>query len=134
MFTLKLWYYICAVINTKKNDKRMPSFYKGYSLKERLVFSLSRKIFYIYIKQQHKLSQLGIHCSRGSIQKQPFADVFQKRCFLKCCNTQRKTHVLESLFNKVAGLKACNFIEKRTEHRCFYVTIAKFPSFVEHFW
>ena len=25
--------------------------------------------------------------------------------------------VLESLFNKVAGLKACNFIEKRLQHR-----------------
>ena len=30
-----------------------------------------------------------------------------------------KTPVLESLFNKVAGLKAYNFIKKELEHRCF---------------
>ena len=27
--------------------------------------------------------------------------------------------MLESLFNKYAGLKACNFIKKRLQHRCF---------------
>ena len=40
--------------------------------------------------------------------------------------SHRKTPVSESIFNKVAGLKACNFIKKRLEHRCFPVTIAKF--------
>ena len=34
--------------------------------------------------------------------------------------------MLESLFKNVAGLKACNFIKKRPEHRCFPVNIAKF--------
>ena len=34
--------------------------------------------------------------------------------------------MLESLFNKVAGLKACIFIKKRLQHRCFPVNIAKF--------
>ena len=34
--------------------------------------------------------------------------------------------MLESLFKKVAGLKACNFIKKRPQHRCFPVNIAKF--------
>ena len=37
-----------------------------------------------------------------------------------------KTFVLESLFDKVASRKACNFIEKRLQHRCFHVNIAKF--------
>ena len=32
--------------------------------------------------------------------------------------------MLESLFNKVAGLKTCNFIKKR--QRCFPVEFAKF--------
>ena len=36
--------------------------------------------------------------------------------------------MLESLFNKVAGLKACNFIKKRFQHRCFPVNILKFLS------
>ena len=35
----------------------------------------------------------------------------------------RKTSVLESLFNKVAGLKLCNFMIKRLDQRCFPVNI-----------
>ena len=34
--------------------------------------------------------------------------------------------VLESLFNKVAGLSACNFIKKKRQPRCFPVKSAKF--------
>ena len=34
--------------------------------------------------------------------------------------------VLQSLFNKVASLKAFNFIKKRLHHKCFLVNIAKF--------
>ena len=37
-----------------------------------------------------------------------------------------KTSVLESRFNKVADLKACHFIKKRLQHRCFPVNIANF--------
>ena len=33
---------------------------------------------------------------------------------------------LQSLFNKTAGLQACNFVEKRLQHKCFPVNIAKF--------
>ena len=45
--------------------------------------------------------------------------------------------MLESLFNRVAALKACNFIKKRLQHRCFPVNITKFLRtrfFIEHFW
>ena len=44
-------------------------------------------------------------------------------------------HVLESMFNKVRGLKFCNFIKKRLQHRCFPVKFVKFlrtPFFTEH--
>ena len=34
--------------------------------------------------------------------------------------------MLESVFSTVAGLKAWNFIQKRIQHRYFYVDIAKF--------
>ena len=37
-----------------------------------------------------------------------------------------KTPVLESLSNKVAGLRACNFIRKNLQRSCFPVNIAKF--------
>ena len=36
-----------------------------------------------------------------------------------------KTPVLESLFNTVAGLEACDFIKKIFQHRCFPVNNAK---------
>ena len=39
---------------------------------------------------------------------------------------QRKTSVLESLFNKVACLRVCSFIKKRLQHRCIPVKLAKF--------
>ena len=38
----------------------------------------------------------------------------------------RKTPVLESLFNKVAGRQAWNFIKKRLQHWRFPVKFAKF--------
>ena len=60
------------------------------------------------------------------LKKQPFVDVLQNRCSQKFRKFHRKTPVLESLFNKAAGLKACNFIKKRLEHRCFPVKFAKF--------
>ena len=34
--------------------------------------------------------------------------------------------MLESLFNKVTGLKACNFIKKKLRYRCSPVNVAKF--------
>ena len=34
--------------------------------------------------------------------------------------------MLESYFKIVAGLKVCNYIKKRLQHRCFSVNIAKF--------
>ena len=43
--------------------------------------------------------------------------------------------VLESLFNKVPGLNAGNFIKKRLQRSCFPVNIAKFlriTSSIEH--
>ena len=36
--------------------------------------------------------------------------------------------MLESLFNKVARMRACNFIEKRLRHRCFPLKSAKFEE------
>ena len=43
--------------------------------------------------------------------------------------------MLKSVFNKVAGQKACHFIKKRHQHRCFLVKFAKFLGtsfFTEH--
>ena len=54
----------------------------------------------------------------SEIQKQSFADIFR--------NVHRKTSVLESFCSKYGELKACNFIKKRLQHRCFPVKFAKF--------
>ena len=49
-----------------------------------------------------------------------------KKVFLKFRNIHKKTPLLESLLNNVAGLKSSNFFEKRLHHRYFPVNIAKF--------
>ena len=41
-------------------------------------------------------------------------------------NFAGKTLVLESLFATVAAPRACNFIKKKIQHRCFTVKFAKF--------
>ena len=56
----------------------------------------------------------------------------QKRmCFIKEADPINfviftEKHLCWSLFNKVAGLKACNVIDKRLQYRCFPVGFAKF--------
>ena len=39
-------------------------------------------------------------------------------------------------FDEVAGLRVCNFIEKRLQHRCFNVSFAKFlkTSILKNIW
>ena len=48
----------------------------------------------------------------------------KNRCSYKFCNIHWRTPVLESRFNKVADLKARNFIKKRLQHSCFSVNTA----------
>ena len=55
---------------------------------------------------------------RKKLQKQSFADILQNRYSKKFRKFHRKTPVLKSLLNKVAGLKTCNFTNKRFQHRC----------------
>ena len=45
--------------------------------------------------------------------------------FFKISQYHRKAPVLESPFNKIAGVNACNLIKKRLQHRRFPVNIAK---------
>ena len=52
---------------------------------------------------------------------------------LQC--SQENTCVLESLFNKVTGLQACNFVKKTLQHKCFFCEcceIFKNTYFEEH--
>ena len=51
---------------------------------------------------------------------------FIRKLFLKTLQYWQETPVLESIFKKVADLSTCNFIKKRTQHRCFPVNIVSF--------
>ena len=46
--------------------------------------------------------------------------------FNKVSQNSLKIPVLESIFDKVAGIQASKFIKKRLQHKCFPVKIAKF--------
>ena len=59
-------------------------------------------------------------------QKQP-PEVFCKKRVLKNFANFPGKH-LQSLFNKVTGLKACISIKKRLQHRCFFAKFAKFSK------
>ena len=50
---------------------------------------------------------------------QPFADILQNRFSYEFFRICKKISVLESLFNKVTGLIACNFIKKQTPTQMF---------------
>ena len=52
---------------------------------------------------------------RKNSQKEPFTDALQNICSKKIfLNIVKKTRVLESPFGKIAGLKVCIFIKKKT--------------------
>ena len=87
-----------------------------------------------------QLKQTRDHITKQEEWLEAFLDdkstFLQKRGSLKFRKFNRKTPVLEFLFNKVAGLKACNFIKNRLKHRCFPMKFANFlrtPFFREHF-
>ena len=49
-----------------------------------------------------------------------------KKLFSKISQVSQDNICVRASFYKVAGLKACNFIKKRLQHRCFSVEFAKF--------
>ena len=55
-----------------------------------------------------------------------------KKGVLEISQISQKTSVLESPFNKVAGLQACNFIKKSFENWCFPVKFFKIFTYI-HF-
>ena len=70
---------------------------------------------------QLELSVIGSEAATG--------DVLLKKLFLKISQYSQENTCVESLFNKVAGLKAL-----RLQHRCFPENIAKFlrPSILKN--
>ena len=64
--------------------------------------------------------------SPGFFQKRPPEVFYKKMCSWKFRKFHMKSPVLEPLFNNVAGLQACNFIEKILQHWCFPMKFVKF--------
>ena len=67
-------------------------------------------------------------------QEQPPEVFYQKSCSLKFRKFNGKAPVLESLFDKIAGLRTCNFSKNRLQHRffsCEICEIFKNPYFEE---
>ena len=55
--------------------------------------------------------------------------------FLKISQILRENTLLESLYNKVTGVRARNFVKKKFQHRCFPVKFEKSlraPILTEH--
>ena len=59
------------------------------------------------------------------VQKQP-PEVFFRKDVLKNFAYFTEKQLRWSLFNKVAGPQACNFIKKRIQHRCVPVKLENF--------
>ena len=87
---------------------------------------------YSSIQIQH-IKNISEMLTNGQLQS--FADVLQNSCSKKFRKFHRKKPVLKSLLNKVAVLKACNFIKKGLQHKCLYVKFTNFwrtAFFIEH--
>ena len=74
----------------------------------------------------------GFYMNSLFIQKQPMEVVHKKAVFKYFAIFTVKQLRCSLFLNKVAGLQACNFIQKRLQHKCFPVNIT---NFLEHpFW
>ena len=62
-------------------------------------------------------------CSTDKLQKQSFTDVLRNRCSKNFRKFHRKAPVFESLFNKAADLRACNFTKKRLRYCVIFKNI-----------
>ena len=72
---------------------------------------------------------------RDQLLRQLFQDVLQNTCFsCRFCSIHGGAPVMESLFNKVAGLRPCKFIAEGLRRRCFVVGIVKFLRPVSFLW
>ena len=59
------------------------------------------------------------------VQREPPEVLYEKAVLKNFAKFTGKHLCLSHFFNKVAGLQACNFIEKRPQHSCFPVNVAK---------
>ena len=94
--------------------------HQPFSILFQVCLSKTQGYFMICISRS---SRLEVFCTKGA---------------LRNCAKFTEKHLCQSLFfNKVAGLRACNFIKKETLAQCFPVNFAEFlrtPFITEHLW
>ena len=118
---LKFWKVRIIRSQTKQRMKFLSLARSPLMHKE--VKDVSKKLIVIYVSNNtlHSVSHQAseIH-----------SEAVVRRSSVKWVNKIRKIHrktsVLQPLFNKVAGVQACNFIKKRLKHRCFSVYFSNF--------
>ena len=66
-----------------------------------------------------------IHKNKYFIKKQPPQGFCKKGVLKKFHKIHLKTPVLESLFNRVSGLRPAILLKKKLQHRCFQVNFVK---------
>ena len=95
---------------------QLVSFYTTtVNIRKPLVLGRCRERPWWYIKCVNTLSLRSNH-QRSSM----------KKLFLKISQCSLENTCVGVFLYKIAGLKACNFIKKRLQHRYFSVNIAKF--------
>ena len=111
-------------------------FRNGTFVRNRLNIFVSQSFIIFSEKQYQKLQKRCFVCEEVKSSKAVVRRCSSKQVFLKIPKiSQKKTPVLEYLFNKVADLKVCNFIKQRLLHRYFPAEFAKSlrtPFFTEH--
>ena len=80
----------------------------------------------IYLWYKILVDEIRYCCRPIKVQKQPPEVFCKKGCSENFFEFHKKTPVLESLFNKVAGLRTWNVIKKTLQHSCFPVSFVKF--------
>ena len=107
-----LWEYLKAInlpLNLEIQSYYLVTMNRFYQTK---YFSWSNEIHTKYWTHQKNILL--------SLYPEAATNVFcKRRCFQKFCKFPRTTPVLESVFNKVAVLQACNIIKNRLQQRCF---------------
>ena len=84
----------------------------------------------IYWTQSHRFLFRTPLKTRVKPQKQPLELFCKKRCSQKFCKFHRETPLWKSLFNRVPGLQACNFIRERLHHiSCLIYEFLRTPNY-----
>ena len=103
---------------------------------EAAIFYFFEKLFYYYeCKLRHFHKNTCVFIFLWWSRKQPSEEFYKKMFFKILQNFENKTPLLESLFNKIAGLQA--WLQKRLQHRRFPLIVAKFlrtSFFKEDLW